>query len=95
MAVLVHSQDVQIVKIEENAVNVEKDMENGLTHVKQAVVHARNARKWRWVCCGLMTVIIVRFFPASSSFFRRELTASSFVSSATYRLSYSSSSEWW
>jgi syntaxin 1B/2/3 len=63
MAVLVHSQDVQIVKIEENAVNVEQDMETGLTHVKKAVVHARNARKWRWVCCVIFTIILVRFFP--------------------------------
>ncbi|GAA5887363.1 hypothetical protein JCM6882_002507 [Rhodosporidiobolus microsporus] len=58
MAVLVHSQDVSIVKIEQNAVQTTQDMEKGLDNVKQAVVHARNARKYRWWCFGIIMAII-------------------------------------
>lgn len=59
MAVLVEAQDVAIVQIEQNAVQVEGDMEKGTKDVKRAVVHARSARKMRWWCCGIVSVIIV------------------------------------
>lgn len=59
MALMVEAQDVAIVAIEQNAVQVNEDMEKGVGHVKQAVVHARNARKWRWICFGILSVIIL------------------------------------
>ncbi|BGO90134.1 hypothetical protein JCM10020v2_001770 [Rhodotorula toruloides] len=59
MAVMVEAQDVAIVKIEQNAVLAETDMENGLENVQKAVVHARNYRKYRWWCFGFIVVIII------------------------------------
>ena len=47
---MVEAQDVQIIAVEKQAAEVNKDMEVGLEHTKAAVVSARNARKWRWVC---------------------------------------------
>lgn len=64
MSVLVEAQDDVIQEIEHNAVKTEVDTEKGLIHVKQAVVHARNYRKYRWWCFGLIVVILVR--PSSS-----------------------------
>ncbi|GAA5983127.1 hypothetical protein JCM11641_004922 [Rhodosporidiobolus odoratus] len=58
MAILVQSQDVAIVKIEQNAVETAGDVEKGLGNVKQAVVHARNARKYRWWCFWICFIII-------------------------------------
>ncbi|GAA6057825.1 hypothetical protein JCM3770_004294 [Rhodotorula araucariae] len=58
MAVMVQSQDVAVQKIEQNAVETHQDMEAGLGHVKQAVVHARNYRKYRWWCFGIVMVIL-------------------------------------
>lgn len=52
MAVLVEAQDVQIVAIEQNAVETNRDMEKGLEHTQAAVVSARNSRKMRWWCFG-------------------------------------------
>lgn len=52
MAVLVEAQDVQIIAIEQNAVQTNQDMEKGLEHTKAAVVSARSARKMRWWCFG-------------------------------------------
>ncbi|BGP14395.1 hypothetical protein JCM10213_004517 [Rhodosporidiobolus nylandii] len=58
MAILVQSQDVAVVAIEKNAVETAGDMEKGLGEVKQAVVHARNARKYRWWCFGIILTIV-------------------------------------
>ncbi|GAA5946324.1 hypothetical protein JCM3775_007104 [Rhodotorula graminis] len=58
MSVLVEAQDDVIKEIEHNAVKTEVDMETGLVDVKQAVVHARNYRKYRWWCFGLIVVIL-------------------------------------
>ncbi|GAA5858537.1 hypothetical protein JCM8547_007351 [Rhodosporidiobolus lusitaniae] len=59
MAVLVHSQDVAIKRVEQNAVETQQDMEKGLGNVKQAVVHARNARKWRKWCFWIIVLIVI------------------------------------
>jgi len=60
MSVMVEAQDAVIDEVEHNAVKTELDTEKGLTHVKEAVVHARNYRKWRWLCFGLSLIILVR-----------------------------------
>ncbi|KAK4053513.1 hypothetical protein OIV83_001681 [Microbotryomycetes sp. JL201] len=59
MSLMVEAQDVQIVAIEKQAAEVNNDMEVGLNHTKAAVVSARNARKWRWVCFWIILVIIL------------------------------------
>ncbi|KAM0788565.1 hypothetical protein ACM66B_001690 [Microbotryomycetes sp. NB124-2] len=59
MSLMVEAQDVQIVAIEKQAAEVNNDMEVGLNHTKAAVVSARNARKWRWVCFWILLVIIL------------------------------------
>ncbi|GAA5855742.1 hypothetical protein JCM9279_004053 [Rhodotorula babjevae] len=58
MSVLVEAQDDVIQEIEHNAIKTEVDTEKGLADVKQAVVHARNYRKYRWWCFGLIVVIL-------------------------------------
>lgn len=60
MAVMVEAQDVVIADIEQTAVGVSTDMEKGVEQVQTAVGHARNARKWRWLCCGITVLIAVR-----------------------------------
>ncbi|GAA5998302.1 uncharacterized protein JCM10292_001107 [Rhodotorula paludigena] len=59
MAVMVYAQDVTIQRIEQDAIKTEQDMEHGLGNVKKAVVHARNARKYRWWCFGIIVVILI------------------------------------
>lgn len=59
MSTLVEAQDVQIVDIEQKAVSAEQDMGHGLESTKKAVVSARSARKWRWVCLGIFLVIVI------------------------------------
>ncbi|GJN87266.1 hypothetical protein Rhopal_000214-T1 [Rhodotorula paludigena] len=59
MAVMVYAQDVTIQRIEQDAIKTEQDMEHGLGNVKKAVVHARNARKYRWWCFGIIVVILL------------------------------------
>ncbi|GAA6013834.1 hypothetical protein JCM8202_000830 [Rhodotorula sphaerocarpa] len=59
MAVIVEAQDVVIADIEQTAVGVSTDMEKGVEQVQTAVGHARNARKWRWLCCGITVLIAV------------------------------------
>lgn len=60
MAIMVEAQDVLIAEIEQTAATVNHDMEKGVEQVQVAVKHARNARKWRWVCCAITTIILVR-----------------------------------
>ena len=60
MSTLVEAQDVQIIDIEQKATAADNDMEKGLDQTKKAVVSARSARKWRWVCFGIFLVIILK-----------------------------------
>lgn len=63
MAIMVEAQDVVIAEVEQTAAIVSHDMEKGVEQVQVAVKHARNARKFRWICFGLLVLILV-----SSSF---------------------------
>jgi syntaxin 1B/2/3 len=59
MSILVEQQDETIDVIEETAGHVEKDTEAGLGHTVQAVGSARAARKKRWICFGLLALLLV------------------------------------
>jgi len=58
MSILVEQQEETINVIEETAANVEKDTEAGLGHTVKAVVSARGARKKRWICFGILILLL-------------------------------------
>ena len=60
MANLVEAQDVQIIDVEQKAAVVQQDVEKGLGDTQKAVKSARSARKMRWLCFGIIMVILVR-----------------------------------
>jgi len=57
MSILVAQGDEQIDNIETTAANVQNDMEQGVKQTEQAVVHARRARKMRWICFWITLVL--------------------------------------
>ncbi|KAG9098024.1 Plasma membrane t-SNARE, secretory vesicle fusion [Ceratobasidium sp. UAMH 11750] len=59
MSVLVAQQDETIDQIEHSAMETSKDMEVGLKHTEAAVVSARGARKKRWICFGIIVVVLI------------------------------------
>jgi len=59
MSVLVAQADEQIDNIETTAGKVQTDMEQGVKETETAVVHARRARKMRWICFWLTLVLLV------------------------------------
>ncbi|KAG9103576.1 Plasma membrane t-SNARE, secretory vesicle fusion [Ceratobasidium sp. 370] len=58
MSVLVAQQDETIDQVEHSAMEASKDMEVGLKHTEAAVDSARGARKKRWICFGIIVVIL-------------------------------------
>ncbi|KAI5860195.1 t-SNARE [Durotheca rogersii] len=58
LAILVEQQEPYVEQAEQNAENTAKYLEEGNTHVKKGIVHARNRRKWKWWCL-LITIIII------------------------------------
>jgi len=58
MALLVVEQEETMTDIENQAVKVEEDTKKGYGNLVQAVVHAANARRARWICFGIFMVII-------------------------------------
>ncbi|KAI5481545.1 syntaxin 1B/2/3 [Pseudohyphozyma bogoriensis] len=59
MALIVEAQDIQILEVERQAVSANNDMEQGVVQTKKAVVSARRARKWRWICFGIIVLLLV------------------------------------
>jgi len=59
MSVLVEQQDETLNVIEAHAVQVNTDTEAGLKHTEAAVVSARAARKKRWICFGIIVIILI------------------------------------
>jgi len=59
MSILVEQQDETIDVIEDTAGHVEKDTEAGLGHTVKAVESARGARRKRWICFGLIVLLLV------------------------------------
>jgi len=59
MSVLVEQQDETLNVIEAHAQAVNTDTEAGLKHTEAAVVSARAARKKRWICFGIIIIILI------------------------------------
>jgi len=59
MSILVEQQDETLDVIEDTATHVEKDTEAGLSHTMKAVESGRAARKKRWICFGLIVLLLV------------------------------------
>ncbi|KIM80755.1 hypothetical protein PILCRDRAFT_822025 [Piloderma croceum F 1598] len=58
MATLVVEQEETITAIDNQAIQVEKDTSEGHRNLVQAVVHAANARRARWICFCIFLAII-------------------------------------
>ncbi|KAI0885675.1 t-SNARE [Annulohypoxylon maeteangense] len=59
LAVLIEQHEPYVQQAEENAVNTAKYMDEGNTHVKKGIIHARNRRKWKWWCLFITILIIL------------------------------------
>ncbi|KAF8136695.1 t-SNARE [Boletus edulis] len=59
MAVLLSQQDEQITSIETKAIGVEEDTRKGVGEVDVAIVHARSARRKRWICFFITIIVIL------------------------------------
>ncbi|KZT66869.1 t-SNARE [Daedalea quercina L-15889] len=57
ISVLVNQQEESIDAIQDKAGDTEKDIEKGLEHTEKAVVHARRARRMRWICFAIVLII--------------------------------------
>ncbi|OTB16655.1 hypothetical protein K445DRAFT_296286 [Daldinia sp. EC12] len=58
LAILVEIQDNAINEAANNAENTTKYIDEGNTHVKKGIVHARNRRKLKWWCLVIVIIII-------------------------------------
>jgi len=58
MATLVIEQEETIAAVDNQAIQVEKDTSEGHRNLVQAVVHAANARRARWICFCIFLAII-------------------------------------
>lgn len=61
MQILVEAQDTQVTQIEENATQIQTDMEQGVAHVEKALDSARSARKKKWYCFFIAIVLLAIF----------------------------------
>ncbi|KAI1093170.1 t-SNARE [Rostrohypoxylon terebratum] len=59
LAVLIEQHEPYVQQAEENAQNTAKYMDEGNTHVKKGIIHARNRRKWKWWCLFIVILIIL------------------------------------
>ncbi|KAI0849239.1 t-SNARE [Daldinia vernicosa] len=58
LAILVEQQDNAVTEAVNNAENTTKYIDEGNTHVKKGIVHARNRRKLKWWCLVVVIIII-------------------------------------
>ncbi|KAI1465986.1 t-SNARE [Daldinia caldariorum] len=58
LAILVEQQDHAVNEAVNNAENTTKYIDEGNTHVKKGIVHARNRRKLKWWCLFVVIIII-------------------------------------
>ncbi|KAI2638979.1 t-SNARE [Hypomontagnella submonticulosa] len=59
LAILVEQQEPYVEQAEQNAENTTKYIDEGNTHVKKGIVHARNRRKLKWWCLIVTIAIII------------------------------------
>ncbi|KZT11242.1 t-SNARE [Laetiporus sulphureus 93-53] len=58
MSVLVQQQDESINAIDTTAAEVEENTKKGLEQTEKAVVHARRARRMRWICAIIVFICL-------------------------------------
>ena len=59
LARVVDSHEPQIVAAEDDVMRTTDNLEEGNKNVGHAIVSARNYRKYRWWCLGLVVIIII------------------------------------
>jgi len=59
MQILVEAQDTTIVQIEEHAVQVQTNLEQGVVHVEKALDSAKAARRKKWYCFIITIILLV------------------------------------
>jgi len=59
VATLVEQQDVAVEQINQGAETVVDNVDNANKQIDGAIVHARNARKWKWYLLIVIILIIV------------------------------------
>ncbi|KAI0144035.1 t-SNARE [Hypoxylon sp. NC0597] len=59
LAILIEQQDPYVEQAAINADNTNKYIDEGNTHVKKGIIHARNRRKWKWWCLFIVIIIIL------------------------------------
>ena len=59
LAVLVEQQEEAVVQVEHHAEDTTKYVDEGNKHTDAAIQSARNARKWKWWCLGIVILILI------------------------------------
>lgn len=59
MEIMVAEQEQQIAEVEQNVYHAEQDIERGVDNQYQAIKKARNARRMKWACFGIILAIII------------------------------------
>ncbi|KAH7107546.1 syntaxin-like protein [Auriculariales sp. MPI-PUGE-AT-0066] len=59
MSIQVEQQEETINVIQNNAINIDHDVEQGFQHTVSAVQSAAGARRKRWICFGITVAVIV------------------------------------
>ncbi|KAG9303116.1 hypothetical protein G9A89_005074 [Geosiphon pyriformis] len=59
MSMLVEAQETQIESIEQHAVQITTDLEQGVVHVEQALTSAKSARRKKWWCLLIFIIILI------------------------------------
>lgn len=59
MAMMIEQQDETINVVEQQAVGVNKDMEDGSRQLDTAVISAKKARRKKWICFWITVLILV------------------------------------
>jgi syntaxin 1B/2/3 len=58
---IVLGQDLVVENGGEKALRTHENLKQGNLQMDRAIVSARNARKWKWLCCGtcVVTVLVI------------------------------------
>jgi syntaxin 1B/2/3 len=59
MEILVAEQEEPVRHIDEQAVAVQQDIEQGVAHTSRAIFSARAARKKKWWCLGILLIVVI------------------------------------
>lgn len=59
MEIMVAEQDQQVTNVEQNVYHAEEEIERGIGNQYEAIKRARNARRMKWICAGILLAIVV------------------------------------